>query len=500
MVQLLSQANRFCKISDNNRKRLKFLLMASTRNRKSNDSQIGPYTLDDLLLEQPFSAIYLAQHDKTNKPVFLVTMQPEAAKSGDVVERFLRRAETLSQLNHPFLLPLEEYGVDGKRPFAIMPHRTGQFLAEKLAEDSIVPTDKADVIANLELVKRLATGLAIAHPAGLIHHDLRPESIYLDEEGQPYLLDLVVPPLPLLATTQTDEAQPTELDYQSPEQMAGKALSGRSNIFSLGILLYRLLAGHKPALPVSEWDIFEQKGITREIPLEEVRPGLTFETYKAVRDSIWQKEWSRFETVDALNWALELAVLAESAPPPPPPVWRKPQTLKYAIPAVGLLLIVLLALLFWPDSEAETVLPEENVTLPAEPDLDESTTGAPTAAGEPLLEATVSPPTEEAATAVPTLTETAVPATPTSPPPTATMEATSEPSPIATATATLEPSPTQCVVSPPAGWVRYTIQADDSLSALGQATNTTVEQMMQVNCLDSILLSIGQEIWLRSLP
>ena len=96
------------------------------------------------------------------------------------------------------------------------------------------------------------------------------------------MLDLVVPPTPSAASQNSSEP-PAELDYQSPEQLSGKTLSGRSNIFSLGVLLYRLLAGRKPALPVSEWDIFEYKGIAREEPLDKVRSDLTRATYEAVQ-------------------------------------------------------------------------------------------------------------------------------------------------------------------------------------------------------------------------
>jgi serine/threonine protein kinase len=119
------------------------------------------------------------------------------------------------------------------------------------------------------------------------------------------LLDLVVPPTPPPPASAATEG-PSQLDYRSPEQLAGKTLSGRSNVFSLGVLLYRLLAGQLPPLPVSEWDIFEHKGTAREMPLNELRPGLTEATYTAVRDSIWQKEWSRYETAADQQKALEL--------------------------------------------------------------------------------------------------------------------------------------------------------------------------------------------------
>jgi serine/threonine protein kinase len=291
--------------------------MPPVKNKKSDLNQISHYSLQAQLVDQAISTIYQATDENTGKPVFLVTLRPEAV-TGDLPDRFLRRAETAAQLTHETILPVIEHGMVEKRPYAILPFQVGHFLAEHpLFAAAPDPADRNHVLRAIELVKQLAAGLAAAHPTGLFHHDLRPENIFIDANGKPLLLDLVVPPTPPPPAVAAAEG-PSQLDYRSPEQLAGKTLSGRSNIFSLGVLLYRLLAGQLPPLPVSEWDIFEHKGTAREMPLNELRPGLTEATYTAVRDSIWQKEWSRYETAADQEKSLEQALAAESAPPPPP--------------------------------------------------------------------------------------------------------------------------------------------------------------------------------------
>lgn len=483
--------------------------MPSTNNKNENAHKISRYLLNSLLVEQAVSAIYLAKDEKSDDTVFLVTLQPEAIKSSDLADRFLRRAETLAQLEHETILPVLDHGLDGKRPYVVMAYLPGQFLAEHLLTSAKPdPTDKTAVINSLQLVKQLAAGLAVAHPAGLIHHDLRPENIYLDDTGKPYLLDLVVPPTPSVSS-QLDTEHPKTLDYQSPEQQAGKALSGKSNIFSLGILLYRLLAGQLPALPASEWDIFEHKGMAREVPLQQVQPELTGATYTAVQDSLWQKEWSRFETIASQIRAIDRAIKAESAPPPPPPpAWlqlvnrlRQPKNLKIIIAAVVVLILLVLALMMvrgranrqqnntpTPDTAVSPAEVEATISSdPADPPADLEST--PTLELLPTATEVVIP------TASPVPTNTAVPPTPTQPLPTETIVPTLQ----ATISSTVEETQTSCVPSPPFGWVRYAIQSNDSLSSLGQATNTTVEQLQEINCLDSTLLSIGQEIWLPAI-
>lgn len=489
------------------------------------NDKIGHYRLDELLVEQAVSGIYLAQDEETENLVFLVTLQPDAMRSTDLADRFRRRAETLAQLEHEAILPLLDFGVDGKRPYAVMAHRPGTFFANHLENrPKPDPQNKEKIVESLTIAKKLAGGLNTSHPAGIIHHDLRPENIYLGEDGQPYLLDLAVPPTSP-ATTQIEAQPPTKLDYQSPEQIGGKALSGRSNVYSLGILLYHLLAGHQPELPVSEWDIFEHKGSVREIPLDQVQPGLTAATYKAVQDSIWQKEWSRFETVGAQMKAIDRAIAQESAPPPPPPLlWlktvnqlRQPRALKIVIPVIVLLFLLLFVLMFMrgranrqqnvtPTPDAAVLPIESETAVVAQPEDGPTTqpTMPPPEANEGTVdEVEVLPSAEEAETPTirPSPPETAATPTATELTQTATASPTPEPTntPSPTVTPTLEATEIACIPSPPFGWERYTIQANDSLSSLSEATNSTVEQLMQVNCLDNILLSIGQSIWMPAL-
>jgi serine/threonine protein kinase len=482
--------------------------MPSAGSKSENNKKIAHYRLDQLLVEQTVAAIYLAHDEKDDQSVFLVTLQANAAKSGDLVQRFQRRAETVAQLEHETLLPLLDYGLDDKRPFAVMAHLPGQFLATQLENptaNSDDSSDKSETVAALKLVRQLASGLSVAHPTGLIHHDLRPENIYLDDSGQPYLLDLVIPPTPPTASHINEPR--TELDYQSPEQIAGKALSGRSNIYSLGILLYRLLAGQKPALPLSEWDIFEHKGVAREIPLNKVRTDLTAATYSVVQNCIWQKEWSRFETAEELVKALDPALAEESAPPLlPPPIWlrffgwiRQRTILQLVIPAIILLFILLLAFFLMRGrvGRQRTMTPTpDTAVLPIEVDTADLTMPGNTPTTQPTAEATFPVEASASPTVLPSPTETAVPATVTEPRATATASPTTQPSerPISTATET------SCTPSPPFGWVRYQIQASDSLSQLAQSSNTTVARLQEVNCLESVLISIGQGIWLPFAP
>jgi serine/threonine protein kinase len=106
--------------------------MPTSQNKAETDNKISHYRLNELLVDQAVSGVYLAQDEKTKNTIFLVTLQPDAARSSDLADRFRRRAETLAQLEHDVIPPLLDYGLDGKRPYAVMAHLPGQFLAQRL--------------------------------------------------------------------------------------------------------------------------------------------------------------------------------------------------------------------------------------------------------------------------------------------------------------------------------------------------------------------------------
>jgi serine/threonine protein kinase len=134
------------------------------------------------------------------------------------------------------------------------------------------------------------------------------------------------------------------LDYASPEELEGKAISRRSNIYSLGIMLYELLTGHRPELPTSSWDIFEHSTMPKEVPLEEAREGLSGETYRLVRNCLWRQEWSRFETADEVMSAIDTAMLAEQSVPKTA-IWSDGQNRwVYIGVAIAALLVIALGL------------------------------------------------------------------------------------------------------------------------------------------------------------
>ena len=165
----------------------------------------------------------------------------------------------------------------------------------------------------------------------------------LREDGTPILIDVGVPIVAGSASPVLNGPEKELLDYASPEELEGKPLTRRSNIYSLGVILYELLAGHQPHLPTLPFDIFPQANMPKEEPLEEARPGLAGETYRLVRNCLWRQEWSRFETTDEMITAIETAIFAEQELPKAA-AWtpQRGNSMRFIIP-IALVLVGILA-------------------------------------------------------------------------------------------------------------------------------------------------------------
>lgn len=279
--------------------------------------QIGNYEIVELIAARKVSDLYLARDIKLERLVYLEVLRTTADEDADLAARFQRRMETVSQLKHDGIALVSDIDfTEDNLPYAVIEHFPATTLANKL-EELNEKGELLPVIEALRLTQQIAQALSAAHSAGLVHHDLRPENIMLREDGTPVLLDLGVP-IVVTADSMLNQADGDVIHYASPEEMEGKTIGRRSNIYSLGVILYELLAGHRPRLPTLPYDIFPQANMPKEEPLEEAREGLTGETYRLVRNCLWRQEWSRFETAEEMITAIETAILAEQELPKTP--------------------------------------------------------------------------------------------------------------------------------------------------------------------------------------
>ena len=189
------------------------------------------------------ATVYLAEDRKHSRKVAIKILAPEVAMALGP-GRFLREIEVASRLTHPHILPLHDSGQANGFLYYVMPYIGGESLRERLRRERVVPTTEAIRIAG-----ELAEALGYAHTTGVIHRDVKPENILL-VEGNAVLADFGIARAVTEARTEalTDTGLPigTAL-YMSPEQASGTgAVDGRSDLYSLGAVLYEMLAGEPP--------------------------------------------------------------------------------------------------------------------------------------------------------------------------------------------------------------------------------------------------------------
>jgi Protein kinase domain len=213
--------------------------------------RVGQYELVSLLGSGGMGHVFLARDTRLQRNVALKLLRAPAGEDGSAAGRFLREARAVASLEHPNICTLYEAGTADGREYLAMQYVEGETLAARLRRGE-VPHDVA-----LRVAVDLTTALAYAHSKGVLHRDLKPQNVMLTPEGSVKLLDFGLaktsPVFDAAAMQNETEAVLTRdgtvigtLEYMSPEQMAGRNADERSDVFSLGLVIYELVAHRHP--------------------------------------------------------------------------------------------------------------------------------------------------------------------------------------------------------------------------------------------------------------
>src|SRR5262245_17639747 len=262
---------------------------------------IGPYRIDTSIGAGGMGVVYRAVDTKFNRPVAIKFLSGDF---GDAVarQRFQREAQTASSLNHPQILTVHDVGEFEGR----------QYLVTELIDGGTLrawgDTGTRSWRQIAELLVGVADGLAVAHAAGVIHRDIKPENVLLTKHGYAKLTDFGL--AKLLESPANDVATRSlhsggtrvgavigTLAYMSPEQVAGKTLDARSDIFSFGVVLYELLSGRQPFIGSTELEILRKVQHQTPEPLESSVPA----TLRMVVEKAMDKDPAeRYQTMQEL--------------------------------------------------------------------------------------------------------------------------------------------------------------------------------------------------------
>ena len=239
-------------------------------------SRLGPYTVSALLGSGGMGEVYRAYDERLGRDVAIKVLREEAGADRDLQRRFAFEARAASALNHPNILTVHDVGMEKGMPYIVSELIDGDSL-RSLIDRGPVPVPKV-----LDIMVQVAGGLAAAHHAGIIHRDLKPANLMLTKNGFAKILDfgLAKTVTPKLAPAGSSEQSTSPgwiigtATYMSPEQVRGEALDPRTDQFSLGLVLYEMLAS-KPAFARSS-SVSTMAAIADDQaePLTEVNPAV----------------------------------------------------------------------------------------------------------------------------------------------------------------------------------------------------------------------------------
>ncbi|HMC19283.1 MAG TPA: serine/threonine-protein kinase, partial [Gemmatimonadales bacterium] len=304
------------------------------------------YTLEGEIGRGGMGVVFNARDERLKRQVAVKVLPPELAFREEIRLRFLREAETAARLSHPHIVPIHSVGEgrDGLVYF-VMAYVDGESLGAKLKRRGRLPPDE-----SRRIMQETADALGAAHAFGIIHRDVKPDNILLEgSRGRVVVTDFGIAKA-LSSTTGGATLTATGVaigtpHYMSPEQAAGdREIDGRSDIYSLGVVTYQMLAGELPFQAPTVPGIL-MKHITERAPLiTDRRPEVPEDLAACVMRSLEKDPEDRWPTADALRRALEARSATMYKPrrssgpspsrgvrapplPPPPPLRGRPDVL-----------------------------------------------------------------------------------------------------------------------------------------------------------------------------
>ena len=198
------------------------------------------YKLSSKLGSGGMSTVYLAVDEVLDREVAIKVLHREISDQPDQIERFRREARAVARLSHPNLVGVIDAGEDGGHPYIVFEYVPGETLKQRI-DAGPLRTDEATAYAI-----EIGRGLASAHGARLVHRDVKPQNVLIDAEGRAKVTDFgIARSLEVHGLTATGRVLGTT-DYVSPEQAMGKEVDSRTDVYSLGIVLYEMLTGEVP--------------------------------------------------------------------------------------------------------------------------------------------------------------------------------------------------------------------------------------------------------------
>jgi serine/threonine-protein kinase len=264
----------------------------------------GKYSLEAEIGRGGMGIVYLAQDVQLDRPVALKVLPQHLSSKSELRERFLREARTAAKLSHPNIVPIFAVDEVGQFVYFVMGYVAGETLGHRVQNRGPLPPSE-----GARLLKELGWALAYAHSQGVIHRDVKPDNILLEEEtGRALVADFGIAGLLEGAdATGAGEIIGTA-EFMSPEQARGQGVDARSDTYSMGVVGFYALSGTLPFHDERAAEVLRQHREDPPAPLKTVAPHVPSRLARCVDRCLAKEPGARFETAAAFSEAVDAAM------------------------------------------------------------------------------------------------------------------------------------------------------------------------------------------------
>jgi eukaryotic-like serine/threonine-protein kinase len=267
-------------------------------------TRLGPYKILSQLGSGGMGEVYRARDVRLDRDVALKVLTDKLARDPDAIIRFEKEAKAIAALSHPNIIAIHDFDRDQELYYVVTELLEGETLRKRIGGLSW----RKAVEYGIEIAK----GLSAAHSKGVIHRDLKPENVFITSDGRIKILDFglaQMKPLPNPAdpaeTTDTEETVIGTIGYMSPEQVRGRILDARSDLFSLGCILYEMVTGQKPFQGESAYVIVAKVLHDDPPDLSETGKRIPVELQRLIRHSLEKNPEERFQSAHDVAYNLK---------------------------------------------------------------------------------------------------------------------------------------------------------------------------------------------------
>jgi tRNA A-37 threonylcarbamoyl transferase component Bud32 len=261
--------------------------------------QVGDYRVVSKLGEGGMGMVYKGQHAALGQIVAIKSLHSALMNNQSAKERFIREAQALARVTHPNIISLLNFINNDTGCFIVMEFAEGEDLEAKLQKMGIIPPEQC-----LPWFVEACRGLSFAHKQGIIHRDIKPSNIIVHPSGRTKLLDFGTAKL-VDAKRLTQQGMTLgTIVYMSKEQLLGKPLDARSDLYSLGVTLYECVTGQLPFYDEEERKLVVKIAKTEPIPPSQHYPAISKELEAVILKSMAKEPEGRFQNADEMEQAL----------------------------------------------------------------------------------------------------------------------------------------------------------------------------------------------------